>query len=223
MSPQGRPVGLRVCSLAGSRGCAALHPWLPSVAPPGQATAGAARHQGTGLPLPIDRRAANIELLLLDVDGVLTDGSFVYADNGVELKRFHVRDGSGLKLWQLAGKRAAIVSGRKSSAVDVRAAELGVSPVLQGRGDKLPAFQEVLAATGFRPEQVCAVGDDLPDLPVLRRAGLAVAVADACPEVREAAHYVTAVPGGHGAVRDAIEWLLKLQGSWDGIVARFSV
>jgi 3-deoxy-D-manno-octulosonate 8-phosphate phosphatase (KDO 8-P phosphatase) len=167
-------------------------------------------------------RASRIELLLLDVDGVLTDGGIVYADNGVEVKRFHVRDGSGLKLWQLAGKRAAIVSGRTSAAVEVRAMELGVSPVIQGRSEKVPAFEEVLAVTGLRPEQVCAVGDDLPDLPVLRRAGLAVAVADACPEVRAAADYVTAAPGGRGAVRDAVEWLLKLQGAWDGLVARFT-
>ena len=166
-------------------------------------------------------KAARVTLLLLDVDGVLTDGGIVYADDGVEIKRFHVRDGSGLKLWQLAGKRAAIVSGRTSPVVDIRAAELGVGPVLQGRADKVPAFEEVLAATGLRAEQVCAVGDDLPDLPVLLRAGLAVAVADACPEVRAAADYVTAVPGGRGAVRDAIEWLLKLQGRWDGLVARF--
>src|SRR6059058_459276 len=166
-------------------------------------------------------RAARIELLLLDVDGVLTDGGIVYADNGVEVKRFHVRDGSGLKLWQLAGKRAAIVSGRSSPAVTRRAAELGVAPVLQGHPDKLAAFAAVLAETGFGPEQVCAVGDDLPDLPVLRRCGLAVAVADACPEVRAAADYVTAVPGGHGAVRDAVEWLLTLQGRWAAVVERF--
>ena len=155
------------------------------------------------------------------MDGVLTDGGIVYADNRVELKRFHVRDGSGLKLWQLAGRRAAIVSGRNSPAVARRAAELGVAPVLQGRADKLAAFEALLAETGLRPEQVCAVGDDLPDLPVLRRCGLAVAVADACPEVRAAADYVTAPPGGRGAVRDAIEWLLKLQGRWAAVVERF--
>jgi 3-deoxy-D-manno-octulosonate 8-phosphate phosphatase (KDO 8-P phosphatase) len=172
-------------------------------------------------PPPLAARAARVELLLLDVDGVLTDGGIVYTDDGVELKRFHVRDGSGLKLWQLAGKRAAIVSGRDSPAVAARAAELGVAPVLQGRADKLPAFEAVLAETGLRPEQVCAVGDDLPDLPVLRRCGLAVAVADACLEVREAADYVTAAPGGRGAVRDVVEWLLRLQGAWGGLVARF--
>jgi 3-deoxy-D-manno-octulosonate 8-phosphate phosphatase (KDO 8-P phosphatase) len=168
-------------------------------------------------------RAAKIELLLLDVDGVLTDGSIVYTADGVEIKRFHVRDGSGLKFWHNRGKRSAILSGRKSSAVVLRAAELGVGPVLQGRPDKLPAFEALLAETGLRPEQVCAVGDDLPDLPVLRRAGLAVAVADACPEVRTAADYVTAAPGGRGAVRDAVEWLLKLQGLWDATVNQFKV
>ena len=166
-------------------------------------------------------RAARVRLLLLDVDGVLTDGRIVYADDGTELKRFHVRDGSGLKFWRDAGKRAAIVSGRRSPAVDRRAAELGIAPVLQGQGDKRPAFERVLAELGLDASQVCAIGDDLPDLPVLMRAGLAVAVTDACPEVRAAADYVTAVPGGAGAVRDAIEWLMKLTGEWDGIVQSF--
>jgi 3-deoxy-D-manno-octulosonate 8-phosphate phosphatase (KDO 8-P phosphatase) len=172
-------------------------------------------------PADLAARAAAIELLLLDVDGVLTDGSVIYADDGTELKRFHVRDGSGLKLWRLAGKRAAIVSGRKSAAVERRAAELGINPVLQGRDDKLAAFAAVLAATGLRAEQVCAVGDDLPDVPVLRRCGVSVAVADACAEARAAAAYVTATPGGRGAVREAIEWLLKLQGRWDEAVASY--
>ncbi|HEY3788856.1 MAG TPA: HAD hydrolase family protein [Urbifossiella sp.] len=166
-------------------------------------------------------RAARIELLLLDVDGVLTDGSIVYSDDGAELKRFHVRDGSGLKLWREAGKRAAILSGRSTPAVDRRAAELGISPVFQGRSEKLPGFEELLAASGLRPEQVCAIGDDLPDLPVLTRCGLSVAVQDACAEVRQAADYTTVVPGGYGAVRDAIEWLLKLQGTWHGLIAKY--
>lgn len=166
-------------------------------------------------------RAAKIELLLLDVDGVLTDGGIIYSDDRSELKRFHVRDGSGLKLWQSAGKRAAIVSGRSSPAVERRAVELGISPVLQGCAEKLSAFECVLEVTGLKAEQVCAIGDDIPDLPVLRSAGLAVAVADACAEVRDVADYVTALPGGFGAVRDAIEWLCKLQGTWAGIVARY--
>jgi 3-deoxy-D-manno-octulosonate 8-phosphate phosphatase (KDO 8-P phosphatase) len=166
-------------------------------------------------------RAASIELLLLDVDGVLTDGSILYSDDGAELKRFHVRDGSGLKLWREAGKRAAILSGRQSRAVDRRAGELGIDPVFQGRSQKLPAFEELLAATGLKPERICAMGDDLPDLPVLERCGLSVAVADACAEVRQRADYTTALPGGRGAVREAIEWLLKMQGKWDDVVARY--
>ena|SRR5262245_18243466 len=167
-------------------------------------------------------RASAIELLLLDVDGVLTDGGIFYTDAGTEAKRFHVRDGSGLKLWHAADKRSAIVSGRSSVVVERRAAELGIRPVLQGRDDKLRAFAEVLAETGLRAEQVCAIGDDLPDLPVLRRCGLAVAVADACREVREGAHFVTSAPGGHGAVRDTVEWLLKLRGEWDAVLARYT-
>lgn len=175
------------------------------------------------MAINLTERAARIQLLLLDVDGVLTDGHIVYTDNHVEVKRFHVRDGSGLKFWQLTGKRAAIVSGRSSSAVETRAVELGISPVLQGRSDKLPAYEAILAETGYTPEQVCAIGDDLPDLPILLRSGIAIAVADACPEVREAAHYVTTTPGGHGAVREAIEWLLKLQGEWGRILERYQL
>jgi 3-deoxy-D-manno-octulosonate 8-phosphate phosphatase (KDO 8-P phosphatase) len=167
-------------------------------------------------------RAAMIELLLLDVDGVLTDGSIVYTDRGDELKRFHVRDGSGLKLWHLAGKRSAIVSGRRSLAVERRASELGVATVLQGVPDKVPAFGVLLTEMGLHAEQVCAIGDDLPDLPVLKRAGLAVATADACAEVRKAADRVTSAPGGRGAVRDAVEWLLKLQGTWPDLMRRYA-
>jgi 3-deoxy-D-manno-octulosonate 8-phosphate phosphatase (KDO 8-P phosphatase) len=141
----------------------------------------------------------------------------------LELKRFHVRDGSGLKFWRLAGNRAAILSGRTSPAVAIRAAELGINPVFQGREDKHAALTEVLATVQVKPEETCAIGDDLPDLPLLLRCGLAVAVADAVPEVRSAAHYVTTMPGGRGAVRDAVEWLLKLQGTWDSLVDRYRV
>jgi len=166
-------------------------------------------------------RAAKIELLLLDVDGVLTDGSILYTNDGSEVKRFHVRDGSGLKLWHLTGKRSAIISGRTSSAVERRALELGISTVLQGRAEKLQAFETILKEMGLKADQVCAVGDDLPDLPVLSKAGLSVAVADACREVRESADHITAALGGHGAVRETIEWLMKLQGLWDGVLKNF--
>jgi 3-deoxy-D-manno-octulosonate 8-phosphate phosphatase (KDO 8-P phosphatase) len=173
-------------------------------------------------PTDLSARAAVIELLLLDVDGVLTDGRIVYGDDGTELKRFHVRDGSGLKLWHAAGKRSAIVSGRKSVAVERRASELGIGLVFQGCNDKRAALAEVLAATGLRAELVCAIGDDLPDLPVLRRCGLSAAVADACREVRAAVHIVTSEPGGCGAVRAVIEVLLKAQRRWDELTAPYA-
>lgn len=176
-----------------------------------------------GPSVTLSSRCAGIDLLLLDVDGVLTDGGIVYADNDVEVKRFHVRDGSGLKLWHRAGKRSAIISGRTSSVVAVRAAELGVAQVMQGAGDKRAAFAQVLAAAGVRPEQVCGVGDDVPDLPVLQQCGLAVAVADACADVRAAAHYVTRTPGGRGAVREVIELLLRCQGHWQAVIESFAI
>jgi YrbI family 3-deoxy-D-manno-octulosonate 8-phosphate phosphatase len=166
-------------------------------------------------------RCALIELLIVDIDGVLTEGSIIYAGDGVELKRFHVRDGSGLKIWKAVGKQSAIITGRSSRVVEVRAAELDMAIVRQGVRDKLPAFAQILAETGLRPEQACFVGDDLPDVPVLRHCGLAVAVADACPEVVTEAHFVTRTPGGRGAVREAIELILHCQGRWQEVSDRY--
>ncbi|MCI0456081.1 MAG: HAD hydrolase family protein [Gemmataceae bacterium] len=166
-------------------------------------------------------RCQRIEMLVLDVDGVLTDGSIVYADDGVEIKTFHVRDGSALKLWGLEGKRTAVISGRRSRAVEVRAAELGVASVIQGAADKLSAYRQLLADAGLRPEQVCCVGDDVPDLPLLRNCGLAVAVADACAEARQDAHFVTGASGGRGAVRETVELILRCQGRWQKVVERY--
>jgi 3-deoxy-D-manno-octulosonate 8-phosphate phosphatase (KDO 8-P phosphatase) len=171
--------------------------------------------------MTLAERCARIELLLLDVDGVLTNGGIVYADDGREWKQFHVRDGSALKLWQLAGKRAAILSGRTSAVVDVRAKEIGISLVLQGATDKLAAFRNLLERTELQPQQVCFVGDDLPDLPVLRNCGLAISVADACAEVLADAHYVTRAAGGNGAVRETVELLLRSQALWTNIVERY--
>jgi 3-deoxy-D-manno-octulosonate 8-phosphate phosphatase (KDO 8-P phosphatase) len=162
---------------------------------------------------------ARIQLLLLDVDGVLTDGRVVYTDAGHEIKAFHVRDGSGLKFWRQSGRRVAILSGRSSPAVSRRAKELGIDPVVQGADEKLPALNRILTETGFTRDQVCAVGDDLPDLPVLRHCGLAATVADAVAEVKAIAHYVTTMPGGHGAVREVIEWLMRGQRTWEPVVA----
>jgi 3-deoxy-D-manno-octulosonate 8-phosphate phosphatase (KDO 8-P phosphatase) len=168
---------------------------------------------------PLADRLARVRLLVLDVDGVLTDGAITYTDAGDEVKRFHVRDGAGLKVWRQAGHRAAVISGRTSKAVERRMRELQVSPVLLGRDDKAAALAELLAEVGATPAACCAVGDDLPDLPVLRACGVAVAVADACPEVRSAADRVTMLAGGQGAVREVVEWLLQAQGRWAGLTA----
>src|SRR3954469_22609288 len=135
----------------------------------------------------LQAQCQRIELLVLDVDGVLTDGSIVYTDRDEELKAFHVRDGSGLKFWQQEGKRVAILSGRKSPAVLRRAGELGITHVVQGAEDKRAAFDRLLREFALPAEQAVAVGDALPDVPILRRCGLAVAVADACDEARAAA------------------------------------
>jgi 3-deoxy-D-manno-octulosonate 8-phosphate phosphatase (KDO 8-P phosphatase) len=164
------------------------------------------------------QRCRAIEWLLLDVDGVLTEGSIIYGTGAVELKHFHVRDGAGLKLWRQCGKRAAIVSGRTSAVVEVRAAELGLAPVLQGRWHKGPALERLLAEEGLRPEQVAYLGDDLPDLAILGRCGLAAAVADATPALFRVAHYVTRAPGGRGAVRELIELILRCQGRWQRVL-----
>jgi 3-deoxy-D-manno-octulosonate 8-phosphate phosphatase (KDO 8-P phosphatase) len=164
------------------------------------------------------QRAAAIRLLVLDVDGVLTDGRITYAADGLEIKSFHVRDGSAIKFWRRTGGQVAIISGRVSRTVDIRAAELGIATVMQGAGDKVAALNHVLQSAGASASATCAVGDDVPDLSLLRTCGLAVAVADACPEVRAAAQYVTRTPGGRGAVREIIELLIRAQGRWHEVV-----
>jgi 3-deoxy-D-manno-octulosonate 8-phosphate phosphatase (KDO 8-P phosphatase) len=174
-------------------------------------------------PELISRRCAAIELLVLDVDGVLTDGRIIYSDQGTEIKAFHVRDGAAIRWWREQNKEAAFLTGRISRAVDARAAELGITLVVQGAGDKLSAFRQLLLEARVEPAQACYIGDDLPDLPVLAHCGFAVAVADACPEVAAMAHYVTRSPGGAGAVRESIELLLRAQNCWNKIVEKYGV
>src|SRR5436190_21669350 len=137
-----------------------------------------------------------VELILSDVDGVLTDGAIWYDNQGVELKGFHIRDGLGVKLWQRAGFRFGVLTARTSHIVKLRTGELGIDIVRQGFEDKLPVAQEIARTSGLLPEQVCYIGDDLTDLPVIRFAGLGAAVADAVAEVRAAAALVTQLPGG---------------------------
>lgn len=170
----------------------------------------------------LEERAARIELLVLDVDGVLTDGKLTFAADGSELKSFHVRDGTGLVVWKLRGKHVAIISGRSSPAVNFRAAELGIDQVRQGVPDKRAALKVVLRTVNKTLDQTCVLGDDLPDLGILSAVGLPAAVADACPEVREAAAYVTQANGGMGAVREIIELLLRAQNAWETVLKRYS-
>lgn len=171
--------------------------------------------------MDLSARCRPIELLLSDVDGVLTDGGVIFDNRGIEIKRFHIRDGLGIKLWQRAGHQFGLVTGRASHIVQLRAVELGVELVRQGVDDKLAAVKQIVTERHLKPEQVGFIGDDLPDLPVLRYAGFAAAVGDGCEELQRAAHYVTKASGGCGALREVIEFLLKAQGRWDDVLRKF--
>jgi len=164
---------------------------------------------------------ARIELLVLDVDGVLTDGRIVLTPAGEEIKAFHVRDGAGMKYWRRVGGKIALISGRGSPAVVRRAEELGVDAVRLNAKDKLPAYEGVLADLDATDDQVAVVGDDLTDLPMMRRCALPVATADAVEEVRAAAAYVTRARGGEGCVREVVELILKTAGRWGEVLARY--
>ncbi len=157
----------------------------------------------------------SILLLALDVDGVLTDGSILLDDNGTETKRFNVRDGFGLRLWAKLGFRTSVITGRTGAALQHRAIELGLSDIIQGSQNKAQSLEDLVARTGVPPEQIAFLGDDWPDLPILRRVGYPMAVADADEEVRRLAAFVTARPGGRGAVREAVMHLIGSKGLMD--------
>ena len=159
----------------------------------------------------LQKRASGIRMLVLDVDGVLTDGKLYFDHNGNELKAFNTRDGMGMKALQRCGIEVAVITGRKSEAVTQRMTQLGVQHVYQGREDKLSAFLHLLKETGLDAHQICFVGDDWIDLPVLLRAGLAVSVADAEDRVKDQAHWTTGRNGGDGAVREICNLILKAQ------------
>lgn len=159
-----------------------------------------------------EQRAARLRLVALDVDGVLTDGRLYYGPQGEALKVFDVRDGHGIKMLLHHGVEVAILSARSSDIVGARARELGIGRVLQGRGDKAAAWNELLRDTGVAAEQAGFIGDDLPDLPVLEKAGFAATVADARDEVKGAAHWIAGQAGGRGAVRAFAEFILRAQG-----------
>jgi len=170
----------------------------------------------------VAKRALQVRAVILDIDGVLTDGRIGLGAGGdPEIKFFHVRDGHGMKLLRRAGLRVGLLSGRASPANRRRVQELGLDFLYEGEKDKLAAFERILEEQGLSADECLAMGDDVVDIPVLRRCAVGVAVADAVLEVREAADWVTKAPGGCGAVRETAEWLLKCQGHWDRLMERY--
>ncbi len=175
----------------------------------------------------IQRRAAGIRLLLLDADGVLTDG-VIWNVPGVagasfETKGFNSQDGIALQWLMKNGVQCGVISGRVSQATEIRARQLGMNYVYLGRLDKIPILDEIIARSAFSPEHIAYAGDDFVDVPLMRRVGLAFAPANARPEVKKAAHYVTSAAGGRGAVREMIEILMQANGTWDAILKHYEV
>lgn len=160
-------------------------------------------------------RIEKVKMLGLDVDGVMTDGRLFYHDDGTETKAFDVRDGHGIKMLQHGGIDVFLISGRSCPMVEKRAADLGISEITQGVRDKVPALEALLSKKGLQEDQVAFMGDDVVDLPVMTRVGLAIAVADASEHLFDSAHYVTVAPGGRGAVREVVELILAVQGLWE--------
>jgi len=168
-------------------------------------------------------RLRQITTVVCDCDGVLTDGAIYVSGDGSEAKAFNVHDGSGLKYLQRAGLTTAILSGRSADAVERRAAELGIPYVFQGCKVKLEALEKLMRRSKTSAERICYIGDDLPDIPVMRKVGVAIAVANARLEVRRIAHWVTRAAGGAGAIREVAEKILKAQGKWGEIIARYNI
>ena len=162
----------------------------------------------------VSRRACKIRLALFDVDGVMTDGTLFISERGESFKPFNILDGLGLKLLKASGVSTGILTGRTSASVRHRASELAIDHLIQGAEDKLQAYAGLRERLGLDDSQVCYMGDDLPDLPVLRQCGLALSPPDAVKQVREQAHYVTHTSGGRGAVREACELIMRAQGTW---------
>jgi 3-deoxy-D-manno-octulosonate 8-phosphate phosphatase (KDO 8-P phosphatase) len=170
----------------------------------------------------LKKRGARIKLLLMDVDGTMTDGSVTLLSQtdgtALEIKTFDAHDGQGLTLAQTAGLRTGCITGRESSALLRRAHEMKMEFIYMKQPVKLPAYEEILKKAGVSDSAVAFIGDDLPDIPLMRRVGLAVAVGDAVPEVKKAAHYTTRALAGHGAVREAVELVLKSKGVWEKMI-----
>lgn len=178
-------------------------------------------HQLTSQEKLVLAKAEPIRLLLLDVDGVLTDGSLIYAENGVESKTFNTQDGLGIRLVQKGGIDVGIITARTSPMVLKRGEELGMKYIYQGAKSKLDAFKKIISDTGFKPYQICYMGDDLIDLSLLTRVGLAACPANAVNEVKEICHFISDKPGGQGAVRQTCELILRAQGQFETMVQQF--
>jgi 3-deoxy-D-manno-octulosonate 8-phosphate phosphatase (KDO 8-P phosphatase) len=163
-------------------------------------------------------KAKKLKLLILDVDGVLTDGRLFFDNEGTEYKCFHARDGHGIKLLRQTGVEVAVISGRNSNSVALRMKSLGIEHVYQGHENKRNAFAELLKTTGIKPEQAAHVGDDLLDLPIMTQVGLAIAVSDANFAVKERADWCTTLPGGQGAVREVCDLIMQAQGTFDKVL-----
>jgi 3-deoxy-D-manno-octulosonate 8-phosphate phosphatase (KDO 8-P phosphatase) len=173
------------------------------------------------IPTTVRKKAAQIRLLLLDVDGVLTDGGIIIDDRGLETKRFDVRDGLGITLLIRAGIEVGFITGRASRVVTRRARELNVRMVYQGVQDKRAVYAKIKRRMHLTDDQVAYIGDDIVDLPILKTAGLAVAIRDGWPELKRQVDYVTRAPGGSGAVREVAELLLRAQGKWNRATSRY--
>lgn len=169
----------------------------------------------------LQEKAKKIKLLLLDADGVLTDGKIYYGNYGDEIKGFDVRDGLGLSLWAKAGKISCILTAKKSPILKRRAKEVEITKVYQNSSRKSESYEKIKRKFKLRDEEICYLGDDLMDIGVLKRAGLAITVPEAPQEVKESVDYVTHNKGGSGAVREVIELLLKTQGIWEKLISRF--
>jgi 3-deoxy-D-manno-octulosonate 8-phosphate phosphatase (KDO 8-P phosphatase) len=168
-------------------------------------------------------RVANIKLLAMDVDGVLTDGSIILHHDGTESKRFNLLDGHGIRMWHRAGLQTAFISGRTAEVTTQRAKQLQVTYVFQDCHEKLSSFESLLKEAGLEAAEVAYIGDDVMDIPLLKRAGLSVAVANAVDEVKQNAAYITEHPGGAGAVREVVEYILKSTGRWDELMQKYLI
>jgi 3-deoxy-D-manno-octulosonate 8-phosphate phosphatase (KDO 8-P phosphatase) len=179
------------------------------------------RYKGSEIPKTLEEKARQIRLLVVDVDGVMTDGRVIFADSGEEVKAFDVKDGHGIKLLMRGGVDVAILTGRESRVVLHRARDLGIDMVYQGAKEKLPVLDRILREKGLGYGEACYIGDDLIDLPILRRVGFSITVEDGHEDIKGSVDYVTRMPGGRGAVREVCELILKAQGKWDEVTARY--